>query len=301
MPSPPELSISLGADAGPARISARAVPKALVVPLQELLAGRHLELPILPPTVARLILACTGKSPNLEEITGLVAQDPSLTAHVLSLANSAGFAPMCAIETIPDAVRRLGNRAINDLAVSNMVSSFAMSHDHRRTSELFQRASIAGVYSYCIGRVLGPIRRATLLPGLLHDIGRPICIAFLTDLRGIVPDGLNKQVIEYLAEQLHVEVGIHLVREWNLPASLEVAIRYHADTSSAPDTVGDLRDAHIANLADVLAGWTLEPESTSELVLSDHPDVLALGLTPSHLTEILACLAEARDAGMGFG
>ena len=301
MPPAHHLSLSLGEQPEPARIDASGLPQALLDPVQELLDGRHLELPILPPSVARLILACGERSSDLDEIAQLVSLDPSLTAHILSLANSAGFAPMCAIRDIPDAVRRLGTRAIGDLAVSSMVNSFALAHDHRRTLELFKRASICGVFSYCIGRVLGPVRHASLMPGLLHDIGRPICISFLTDLRGIVPGSLNPEVIEYLAEQLHAEVGAHLVREWNLPASLEIPIRYHADTATAPDSVDNLRDAHIANLADLLAGWALEPESTHNVVLSDNTDVLALGLSSSDLTKVLACLRDALSAGNSFG
>jgi len=300
MPHPQHISLPIGDASESASIDTSSLPDALVGPVLELFSGKHLDLPIMPTSVARLILACGAECPDLDEISGLVECDPSLTAHILMMANSAGLAPQSAIQDIGSATRRLGTRAIADLAVSNLMQSFAMARDHRRTLQLFSHASVAGVFAYKLGRIIGPARRASLLPGLLNDIGRPIAIGFLHDLRGIVPGSLDESAIEFLAEQLHEAVGIQLVRSWNLPATLEPVIRYHSRPEEAGAEI-DLRDAHIAQLANLLGAWTLDPESTRGVVLEEHNAAVALGLSSGQLSELLSVVGEARLAAATFG
>lgn len=300
MSTPRPISLNLGGSSESANIDPSQLPAPLVEPLRELMEGKHLELPIMPMSVSRVILECGAACPDLDRLTTQIESDPSLTAHILQMANSAGLAPQCAVEDIGQAARRLGTRAIGDLAVGNLLQTFAMKSDHRRTLELYRHASAAGIFSYKLGRMLGPARRASLLPGLLNDIGRSIVISFLGDLSGIVPGGLDQEVIEYLAEDLHEVVGVQLVRSWRLPGHLEVPIRFHARPEAAEDVV-DLRDAHIAELANLLASWTLEPAATSGVVLEQHPAVLALSLNKGQLSELLSVVGEAREAAATFG
>jgi len=300
MSPPRHITLPIGGNTDAAQIDTQGLPEALVAPVLELFEGKHLELPILPPSVARLILACGAGAPDMTEVGALVASDPSLTAHILRMANSAGLAPHAPVVSIHEAVCRLGTHAIGDLAISNMVQSFAMGQDHGQTLELYRHAAAASIFSYKLGRILGPAKRASLLPGLLNDIGRPLALAFLADLRGIVPGSIDEGSLELLAEELHEAVGIQLVRSWSLPKNLETIIRYHSRPEEAEASV-DLRDAHIAELSNLLASWAIEPESTSDVVLQELDATRELRLSDGQLSTLLSVVGEARAAAATFG
>jgi HD-like signal output (HDOD) protein len=262
-----------------------------------LFEDRKLELPVLPSSVANLIALCGGELPDMDAIAHQVALDQSLCAHVLRLANSAGFAPVDEIDSVPEAVRRLGTRVIADLAISSMLQESLCTGSCADTRAHLQRAAVAGVYSLHIGHRIGEARSASLLPGLLHDIGRPLATSLFSGLESLEGGELPSEAIAFLIDDLHVLIGLRLVREWNLPRNLETAIRFHENPGEAPEGT---REAHIANLASLLATWTLTPEATEGIVLPELEVVRQLGLSDADLAALFTRLGEAREAANAF-
>ena len=269
------------------------VPEDLLEPIRELFQGTNLKLPVIPDKVSELLTLCGQESPSMEEITHLVSLDQSLAAHVLRLAGSASMAPVAEVRCLDEAVCRVGTRAIGDMAIGHLVSNSLGGQDHPRIRELLGRSAVAGLYAFRIGRRCGASTGASLLPGLMHDIGRPMAISFLQEIQTWSGGELSDDAIEYLAEELHVDLGIRLSQAWRLPLSVEVAVRYHDDYQEAPS---HREDAMIAGLAEVLTDWTMDPESTRDVVLPELDVVRALGLGPEDLSRVMANLGEVRQA-----
>ena len=74
--------------------------------------GKAIRLPSAPSLMPRLIAVLEDTASGAEEIEGIIQLDPALTASTLRLANSAYFGSGCAVETVADAVIRLGLREI---------------------------------------------------------------------------------------------------------------------------------------------------------------------------------------------
>ena len=273
------------------------LPHELLAPLRDLFDDRTLELPVLPEKLAELMALCGSEEPSIERITELVSYDQSLAAHVLRLAGSASMASVVEVRSLPEAVRRVGIRAIGDMAISHLTQECLGTHPHPRLRELMGRAAAAGVYAYRIGCLTSSSGEASLLPGLMHDIGRPLAIRTLLDAHDWTGVELTMEVIELLAEDLHVELGVRLARSWNLPLSVEVAVRYHEDPDEAP---AHAEHARVAALADLLARWTLEPETAADAVLPELRVVLELGLQERHLGRLIGNLVEVREVAASY-
>ena len=286
-PRNPKLLSKLGDDA-----------ESLYTAIYELFAGREIQLPVLPSNVSRLIAACGASSPDMDDITQLVALDPGLCSHVFRLVNSASMSPVAEIDSLDDAVRRLGTRVIADLAVSESLQHCLSHRTCPRTRAHLRFSAVAGVYSFQIGRLCGSARTASLLPGLMHDIGKPIATTLLAALKELPEWGLTDEAVELLADEMHIPVGLRLVREWNLPSHVETAISFHEDPSEAPD---GSREAYIAHLSTLFAAWTFAPEDTEGSLHPEVPSVRALGLSQDDLEALFGHLDDALEAARAFG
>ena len=278
-------------------LASELIPEDLLSPIRELFQGINLKLPLVPDKVSELMALCGQDAPSMEQVTHLVSMDQSLAAHVLRLAGSASMAPVPEVRSLDDAVRRVGTRAIGDMAVSHLVHTTLAGTGTARIRELLGRSAVAGLYAFRIGHQIGDSATASLLPGLMHDIGRPMAIHFLTGIQAWSSHQLTDETVEYLAEELHVNLGVRLAKAWRLPLSVEVAVRYHDDHNAAP---AHRTDAMIACLSEVLADWTLDPESTRDVVLPDLDVVKALGLSTEDLTAIMGNLGEVREAAAAY-
>jgi len=192
---------------------------------------------------------------------------------------------------------RLVARVIADLAVSESLQHCLSHRTCPRTRAHLRFAAVAGVYSYQIGRLSGSARTASLLPGLMHDIGKPIATTLLSALKELPEWGLTDEAIEILAEEMHIPVGLRLVREWNLPRPVETAIRFHKDLHEAPE---GSQEAHIAHLATLFADWTFDPEGAEGNLHAELEVVRALGLGEEQLESLFGNLDEALEAAHAF-
>ncbi len=178
---------------------------------------------------------------------------------------------------------RLGARAIADICVTMMVKEKVFSangHHGHLIRELWQHASISGVYGQKIGQLMRGDHELALLCGLLHDIGKPILVRQVEELERTLDERFPIDIVKGVLEPLHEEVGGIAIREWELPAELAAAASSHHDHS------GELehpRAAGIASLADTLATWAIDAGAREDQRLRDLPVVAALGLTPFDL------------------
>src|SRR5437899_1766032 len=66
------------------------------------------QLPSAPEVAQRMLTLLGGDDSGVQEVTDLILRDPSLTARLLRLANSALFAIRTRVTSIPQAVTMLG-------------------------------------------------------------------------------------------------------------------------------------------------------------------------------------------------
>lgn len=239
----------------------------LPAPLRDALRSRlegELSLPLLPDTAARVMAACRDERSDLDELADLIGRDPSLAAHILRVANSAGFAPRVPILTLVQAIGRVGLATVSDvvLAVALRERVFSVPGYQARLRDLWRHSVATACYAKEISQLLRGDLESAFLCGLLHDVGMAITLQVACDLEreGVVAH-VPGTVMETAMLEFHCEFGAKIAQAWQLGPWLDAVIRHHHDPAQArfrPDEIA------IIALADALAYWALDPGSKDE-------------------------------------
>lgn len=198
--------------------------------LSGFLSKPTVELPRLP-TVATEILELSRK-PNarIEDIASLLEREPLLAAKVLKLANSALYGAPTQVNTLKQALIRMGLALVRDVV---MEAAFQMTviraEGFNDTLEVIRRHSTAVAWlSRFIARNTSMEAENAFLIGLLHDIGLSVGLIGLAEWlkQHKRPQRLRPE--HWLAvERLHDEVGAQLLESWKLPPAMVLVVRNH--------------------------------------------------------------------------
>jgi HD-like signal output (HDOD) protein len=194
------------------------------------------QVPSLPIIFTRLNSAVNDPRASFTDISRIISEDPSLTARLLRIVNSALYSLPTKVETILRAVTIVGTQQVRDLALAtSVVQLFKGIPEELMSMESFWRHSLAcGVAS----RILATLRREAnvekyFVGGMLHDIGRlVICMdqpepARISLIRCRKEGELLNQVETELLGFDHAAVGGTLLRAWKLPDSIQEMVTFH--------------------------------------------------------------------------
>jgi HD-like signal output (HDOD) protein len=212
------------------------------------------------PTVATQLLEMLGRSEvSLNEISRLMEQDPSITAQVLKVANSALYGLSRRTSTVQQALVVLGvTEAANIILSLSLFRTFAYFKEADFDLKEFWRH--CGIVGYLAKFLTRRFRLESsgeeYTAGLMHDLGKIIFAQYFHE------DFL--EVVEYLQEHsmpsheaeyrilgvTHNEAGYWLGLRWGFPARIMEAIRWH----HAPENATEFpKIAAVTALADLYA------------------------------------------------
>lgn len=193
-------------------------------------------LPSLPLTVVALGEAVQDERCTVDRILGILSKDPSLSATLLRLANSALYAGEESIMDLRSAVLRLGFDAVANLGTGAAVIRTLKGGAHLDALKLWQHSVAVGLTAkgVCIlARRHGQAETA-FLTGLLHDIGKiALDTCFPEDYTGVlekVAEGYTFVDAERAMLGMdHAEAGALLAADWSFPTAIVEVIRDHHD------------------------------------------------------------------------
>src|SRR5579862_6478342 len=205
------------------------------------------DLPPLSPLARHLLatLSSPGEGPSLIEVASWIEKDIMTSGKVLALANSALYSRLVPTLSVRKAVARLGINPLRNLIVHESMTRIwsQLPTPAHWSSIRFNTHSIAtAVFSEIIASALAPqFMELAFLAGLFHDTGRLVIAVLLHDNIDAL-EQLNRyehQDLEEVEKELvgftHSEVSAIVARSWNLPASLETAVRYHENPNADPE------------------------------------------------------------------
>lgn len=173
---------------------------------------------------------------TLADVCAVIDKDPALAAKLLKLGNSCYFGSAQRVETVFDAITLIGIQQVRDLiASSTVIRLFEGVASDGVDMESFWKHSLAcgvAARNLAIARCLSKPERY-FTAGLLHDIGRLVLFARQPEKSNAIFQLYHqKRLLLREAEQAvlgfdHAEIGAELLLEWNYPASLVDAVRYH--------------------------------------------------------------------------
>ena len=202
-----------------------------------------------PPIVFTQIQKVLNKeTASAENVANILAEDPSMSAKVLKLTNSAFYGLAREIDSVKQAVIIVGMDAIKNLVLSaSVLGMFKGNSLSKEFQDRFWRHSLAtGQGSRLLAkkfRAKGIIdSESAFSAGLLHDIGKLVIACFMQDdFEKILKRTRQAPILEdyQIEEEIlgfnHSHVGSALAANWNLPSTLADAITFHHRPEEAPD------------------------------------------------------------------
>ncbi|MDM7916196.1 MAG: HDOD domain-containing protein [Candidatus Eisenbacteria bacterium] len=242
----------------------------------------------LPITAQRLIPLLQDEETPFREIVRVIEFDEAVVANILRMANSSYYGGHCRIESLQDAVSRLGTTTILNIVLGDYmrrVQIDAPMYDLTE-NELWLHGAAASLAVRAIQREApeAEIPQLASIAGLLHDIGKLILSRFmkvgLEDIRAKCrADDLTFVEAEHaLCGCDHAELGAALGRLWGFPDTVVVAIeQHHMSPPTDPATIVDT--VVIANLIAKTIGVGLGAEGMDFRIDIRHSvDRLGIGV-----------------------
>jgi putative nucleotidyltransferase with HDIG domain len=255
------------------------------------LAASHMS-PVAFPSIAMEILELVRyPDVDLAELSRYVRVDGALAGGVLALANSAVYRAVRRIDTIKEAVARLGISEVARLAAAISMRSL-YSADASRAHEAFE-PTWARLFRHAVtvARCTSDLARHKVAPtpgmevafmaGLLHDVGLAAALRAVAELSifGKLPR-LEEPALGRVLQRVHVEAGVELHKTWKLPPTLsEVAAHHHG-----PPPPG--QNAPLALLVQMVSARDLlrrAPESHPRAAAEVAESAQALGLSAARV------------------
>lgn len=175
------------------------------------------ELPSLPDLALKIGKAIDDPNNANEDIARLIQLDPSLTARLISVVNSAAFGGFNKITSINQATARLGRNKVRSLVYSCLLKGVFRIQStvlKRRMEALWQHAVHVAALSFVLGRETAGIdSEQALLAGLVHDIGS---VAVLGGINRFPVLAQREPVLDHVIEELRIDVGLQTLRQWGL-------------------------------------------------------------------------------------
>ncbi len=209
-----------------------------------------------PDIALEVLQLAYGEACDFSELADKIERDPSLTANMLQLANSAYFGHMRKISSVHDILVRLGIETVKMIVITS--ASIGLLKDPQEAYNLdagmlWKHSHATAVLASIIGRYARVKNSAALYTAaLLHDVGkvvlnRPLQVALLNRTEQEI-SASSLAIEQTLLRTDHARVGMFLLEKWGLPAVITVPVGFHHEFHKALIHKLPTLIVHLANL-----------------------------------------------------
>lgn len=214
-----------------AEFTAMPADNRLMIKIYQDLNEDRLSLPTLPQVAVRISRAMKDPDLSADSLAKIISADPAIAAKLLRAANSPRFGGRVAINSLTNAVARLGLTTTHTLVLSFAVQElFRTGSDtlKKRMRELWRHSRrVAAVCHVLASKVdCGLDAGFGLLAGLLHDIGVIAVLGYARECPDLTQD---PAMLDEAIVKLRSQLGGAIVRRWHLPEELAL-VAQEADT-----------------------------------------------------------------------
>ncbi len=201
-----------------------------------LLLNDNIKLPSLPTIFSEINAVIQNPKCSGKDIADIVRKDPSLSATLLKIVNSAYYGVSVKVESLQYAALALGTKQVSALALGiTVIDYFKGITDQRLNMQSFWRHSVAcGIVAQTLATHIKEVNaERVFIGGLIHDIGR---LVFLIFYPNVCNEILKKSELlglflyqiepEYFG-MTHAKFGSLLVKQWNFSAGISHLIENH--------------------------------------------------------------------------
>ncbi|EPG74100.1 HDOD domain protein [Leptospira fainei serovar Hurstbridge str. BUT 6] len=194
------------------------------------------KLPTFPENLNQIMSLISKPDSSITQITESVSRDVSLSTNILKLANSASFAQGRKVETLDEAIKRIGLSELNNILLS-LGTKKILEERYKEFEQIWERSSLSAYICRRLGERMGwkkTFLTNLVCAALLHDIGlvlllslEPEIVAKLTELTGKNLLASTLGLEEAALGITHTSLGSMICEKWNFSDTIRVAAEYH--------------------------------------------------------------------------
>ncbi|MEM7098884.1 MAG: HDOD domain-containing protein [Pseudomonadota bacterium] len=270
-----------------------------------------LHIPPLPEAARRIIELQQNPNHDLQDLVRIIETDPSISAKIMSWANSAMYSRGQPSKTLSDAIMRvLGFDLVFNMALGMAIgATLSLPKDQIRGAcpywvEAVYRAAAMEGLAHQIRAQDRPEPGTCYLAGLLSNFGTlvlghvfPPQYETICRLREANPQLSQSMVDEYVLELSREVVAATLFELWELPDEVVTAVRYQ----NLPDYHGDDEVfAHLLAIANQIVDQPMTAESPLSIDLETTQIADELGISEANLNDVATTIVGSQAEFWGL-
>jgi len=250
-----------------------ATENALYTILVERIKQDTLVLPTLPEVALKVRAAADDPDINLNHMSDIISQDPALSLGMLKVANNAILGRSVKVETVPQAVTRIGLRQIKSIATAMAIEQVFVSENDIVTMYMnkawHKTIDIASVAISLMTIYLKEHKHTSLtldtitLAALVHNIG---VLPILTEAENHPDVFANPTFLQQAIIKLSGKVGGSITRAWGFSEEFTLLAESWSDLTVLPSEVHYLDFIR----AGAIYHNVFKNESTKEALLTSY-------------------------------
>jgi HD-like signal output (HDOD) protein len=239
--------------------SANSVEFAFVTALAKEMSAGKIELPGFPDIAMRVRRVLQDEDVSVEKLVRVIGAEPSLSARLLQIANSAAInRGGNRVTDLRAAVTRVGFTLVRSSSIALAMSQLSKSQSLQAVKEplrqLWQRsAHVAAMASVVARRLTNVNADAAALAGMVHGIGKLYILVRAVDFPGLTTDPAGYNRIEQL---WHAKA---VLESWELADEVVAAVHQHEDLEYSHEGEADLTDVLV--IANLLISFRQDPQA----------------------------------------
>jgi HD-like signal output (HDOD) protein len=258
---------------------------------QDMISG-NLSLPSLPSVAQRIQQAFAEDSVNAESICTIIQSDPAITAKLIMISNSALYRGQAQIESLQQAVVRLGLETTRKQVLTYAVKELFQSKTSGMKSQMQKlwkhSQHVASMCRLLASHLQGFDLEQAQLAGLIHDLGE-IAILQYAQQNEELRD--NPELLLNAVESLRPQITGMLLNQWNFGPEFVTVGEECEDWFRNPSDTPDLCDLVLIAQYHALIGT---PAMKKLPPVPTLPAFAKLGMGDLDVRKILEFLASSR-------
>lgn len=223
--------------------ASKVVSPAILLRISKEILADDLMIPVIPEIALRVRKIADDNDSGISDLAQVVKPDPSLSAYVVSVANSALYARATKANDVLDALSRIGSDNAANLAMTYSLRSLFTTKNKRIDQclrKLWRHSTyLASIASILASKTKSACPERALLAGLLQDIGSLPMVIKLEKYPEIIED---ESLLYQSLEKYSSQIGVRILQHWGFDEEMIEAVRTREDWQR--DTPGkmDLSD-----------------------------------------------------------
>jgi HD-like signal output (HDOD) protein len=183
--------------------------------------ANELKLPSLPEIALKVRSAIAKEDVGIDDVARIAESDPAIVARLIQVANSPLTRSTEPVNSIRDAIVRMGLSMTQNLIISLSVKQLFDTKQQIlkvRMKELYDHSIEIAAISFALSKKLNCFDPdKVLLAGLIHDIGVIPVLAYI-DETGL--EIQSEKEVDCIVAKLRAAVGLTVVKNWGFPEEM---------------------------------------------------------------------------------